>query len=172
MLLPFFAPSLSHADALSLNKIADLSFGTIDFADPTASGNITMGTNGTITYGNNTSGNGTGTAGQIEITGDVGVTLTIACSTSASLGLPGQPSLPITPLGFVIGTGNVGPLNAATECTGEDNSVTTHTISAIASENIIFVSGILAINGLTLTNATYLGSNSGGTQPFFRVLVQ
>lgn len=156
---------------LNINKLANLSFGTIDFTETTAVGNITMGSNGNITYGFNTSGSGVGTPGQLLLEADVGTTISIACSTG-TLALSGGGTIPITPVNFVIGTANVGNYATGTECAGLSTSVATHTITATQSENTLFIGGLLAINGQTLQNGTYQGSNLGGAQPSFRMLVQ
>lgn len=160
----------AHAQ-LNITKLTDISFGTIDFTDTTAVGDITMGSNGNITYGSNTSGSGVGTPGQLLLEADVGTTISIACSTG-TLALPAGTTIPITPVNFVIGTANVGSYAAGTECAGLGTSVATHTLSASQSENTLFIGGRLAINGQPLQNGAYLGSNFGGGQPSFRVLVQ
>ncbi len=165
-----FVGSPTYAD-LTITKLADISFGTIDFTDPTATGNITLATNGTITYGANTSGSGFGTPGQLELAADVGTTLAISCSTGI-LAAPAGSTLPITPVNFVIGASNVGSYAAGTECAGLNNSVASHTITATASENTLFIGGLLAVDGQSLQNGTYLSSNLGGSQPSFRVIVQ
>ena len=149
-----------------------MNFGTIDFLDTAAAGNVTLATNGIVTYGSTTSGAGSGVPGQLEIIGTPGTTVEISCSTDATLALTGNGTLSITPVNFVIGTANVTGYNAGTPCSGVGASVATHTITATSSENTIFIGGNLNTNAVTLHNGTFTSSNSGGAQPAFRILVQ
>lgn len=164
--------SAVHADdPLNLTKQADIAFGTIDFEGTTGLGNITLGSNGNVTYGSNTSGNGMGTPAQLQITGTVGTTVSISCSNTGSLRLPGGASMQLSPVRFSIGASSTGSYATDTECSGNGIGVTTHTISANASENTIFIGGALNINGQPLTNGTYSTAN-GGSLPDFQILVQ
>lgn len=164
--------SLAYADdPLGLNRQANISFGKIDFEGPVGSGNVQLGSNGTVTYGNNTSGTGLGTPAQLEITGTVGTIVSISCSDSGSLVQSGHGSLPISGIRFNIGAGNVGPYITGTACTGIANGVATHTIGATASDNTLFIGATLELNNQSLSNGTF-GTSGGGIMPSFQILVQ
>lgn len=172
--IALLCPALNsaHAQSISVNKVADLSYGNIDFLGSTAMGDITLATNGIIVYGSNTSGSGNGTPGQMEITGTPGTIVTIACANTGTLALPGNGTLTITPVNFIVGATNVGAYNTATECIDLNTSVATHNITATASENTLFIGGKLNTDGQPTHNGVFSSTNSGGVQPAFRVLVQ
>jgi PPE-repeat protein len=163
-------PPAAYAD-VGLTKVADISFGQIDYSGSTGNGNITMGSNGVVVYGNNTSGNGFGTPGQIEITGDEGTVVAIACSTG-ELARTGASNLQINPVRFNIGSANVGAYVNGIECAGIDQTVTTHVISATPAENVMYLGGQLVVNGQSLDNGLYEGGASGGSMPAVRILLQ
>ena len=160
----------AHAQ-LNITTQADIAFGIIDFSAPTAVGDITLGTNGNVTYGTTTSGGGVGTPGQILLDAPEGTTLSIACS-GGTLANPGGATLPIDPVTFVLGTTNVGPYGSGTVCAGLGTSVATHTLTTVATQNTIVIGGTLAINGQPVGGGTYNGTNLGASQPSFRMLVQ
>lgn len=163
-------PLVAYAD-VGLTKLVDISFGQIDFSGNTGNGNITMGSNGVVIYGNNTSGNGFGTPGQIEITGDEGTVVSIACS-GGELARTGASNLQIEPVHFNIGSANVGPYGNGVECAGIGQTVATHVISATPAENVMYLGGQLVVNGQSLGNGLYEGGASGGSMPSVRILLQ
>lgn len=173
LLLPALLPISAWADdPLTLTKQADISFGTIDFIGSIGSGNVTIGTNGNITYGSNTSGSGIGTPAQLQITGPVGSSVTVSCATTGTIALPSGGVLNLPVVRFNIGAANTGSFATGTECTGIGQTVATHTISSVASENTIFIGASLATDHQSLTSGLYSGTNTGGSLPTFQILAQ
>ncbi|GEM_PF-5464967 len=62
-----YAAKSCAGEAMTLTSIVDLDFGSMEAA--LGSGNIDMGSDGTVTYGTGYSGSGLGIGGQFQITG-------------------------------------------------------------------------------------------------------
>lgn len=156
---------LPHALTLQVN--ANLNFGKIDYATP-LNGNISMGTNGTISYGSSYSGSGTGTVGQIEIQDSNGVIVDISCA-DGTIAHSGGGTLTLTTTA-VVGSSNVAGYGSNPTCSGLGSTILTHTIVSGAANNTIYVGGRLTPSSLTA--GTFNTSNGGGQVIQFQVVVQ
>jgi hypothetical protein len=135
-----------------------MNFGKVEFTNTTLNGNLTIGPNGAITYSANSSGPGTGTAGQVQINGTTGLTVTVSCNNSMTLRHESGNTIGLTNLRISIGTPQT--FAAATACDGDlNNNVLTHVINANAAQNIIYLGGRLATNGAIVQNGIYQASN-------------
>lgn len=151
------------------NQIINIGFGTIYFTS-TASGNISMGTNSSISYGSGYSGSGSGTAGAAPISGGkTGDFVDITCSSTAILS-DGTNTMSITfaeiamDLGVAFGSG--------TTCAGIGNSPLTHQMSATLSDNIIYMGAQIDGSTAPTEAGAYNTTNSGGTPFIIQIVLQ
>lgn len=158
------ASAVFHKD-VSISSTTNMDFGNISYTGTPASGHTaSMGTNGNISYAGSFSGNATGTAGRIGLTGvNNGTTLEIYCSQTAVLSN---------------GAGSTITLNgieAASE-TGRaafGGGLTCHGIAGAAAGTFSFTSGTRdevyiggRLDGATVTGSfggNYSTANGGGT---------
>jgi len=73
----------AHA-TLSLSLLNDTDLGTTTVAPPkptSPTNNVSLGTNGSISYATGFSGSGSGTVGRVQITGPSGANVSISCDT-------------------------------------------------------------------------------------------
>lgn len=153
------------AQTITLTGLDDINFGTIEFTQP-VSGQVRMGTNGSMTYDAAYSGSGTGQAGRIEIDVTAGTTVEISCDNQATLTdssantLTMNGEIALAP-GTIAGSG--------TDCTGISNVVLTHTVATGTS--ILHTAGALNPPG-ALTSGTYRTQNTSGAPLSVRVVVQ
>ena len=91
------------AQNIKLRVRADLEFGRIDVAN--MPGTTALGTNGTISYTGGLVGDGFGSAGRIQITGQGHTTVDISCSTTATIS-NGLDTIDVTHIEMVLGRNN------------------------------------------------------------------
>jgi hypothetical protein len=166
--LAWLCPTVSTAQTFTVLSNPD--FGLTEFAGSTATANLTMGTDGSVTYAGNLAGSGIGTGGQVRIDATTGDVVTIACSSSATLARVGQDPLPLNPVR--VSLGGTASYSGASTCSGVGTTVFTHTISSSPSANIVYFGGRLLTSGLTLSNGDYSTANGGGTPVTLRVIIQ
>lgn len=163
-----FAPALAQAQ-VSLSLLNDMAFGQTEFSG-TPSGNITLGTNGTLSYGGNMSGSGLGTAAQVQITGTAGTVVDISCDTTATLAKAGFTDLTLSPVKLSVATGNA--YVADTACIGIGSVVASHTLTSTGSDNIVLIGGQLQTSGVSVGSGVYSAAAAGGTKVNLRVIIQ
>lgn len=156
--------------AQTLNRVDNLSFGTIDFAGGTATGNVTLGTNGTVNYSGNLDGAGYGTPGLIELGGTVSNIIEIRCTSNATLSDGQGHTIGLNPLKISVSSGQT--YTAATSCIDLDTTVLTHTLTGNSALDRVYLGGQLQTNGLSMLNAGFNTQNSGGSPATMRVVYQ
>ncbi len=159
-----------YAAAQTLTLLNDINFGKIEFAATRLAGQLQMGTNGVVTYGTNFTGNGTGTAGRIQIGGTTGLTASIRCLNTMVAVRSGAQNLTISPVKVSRQTPQT--YAAGPNCRGLTTTAVTHVISATPSNNIIYLSGRLQTNNRVVGNGIYTTAGTGGTRGNVRVVYQ
>lgn len=159
------------ANALTLTRVAGISFGTIEFTGDPVSGNVTMGTNGTVTYGTSLSGSGVGTVAQVELADAAGTVIDIRCTDTSTLAVDAGHTIAATHA-IVIGPANLGAYPAAMGCQGPGTTVTSYTLSGTPADDTIYLTALLNTNGLNLINGTYTTTNAGGAPAGITAIVQ
>lgn len=148
--------------ALTLNKVSDMEFNTIETAAAPAGGDLArLGTDATITYAGNFSGAGTGTEGNVDITtGTDGATIDVFCETSGTLTDGATSAIDVTLTEVVMETG-VAP-QTATACAGLGSAAISPVLD-LATNNTILMGGV--IDGATaagFVNAAHSTTLAGG----------
>lgn len=168
ILIYFLLPWQAYAQTLTVQQT--INFGPITFAGNPQVGQITMGTNGTVTYGTSTSGSGVGTPGRVLITGTTGSVVNIRCRNTARISKTGSTNLSIGPVKISMGTGQT--YAAATQCAGLTNVLFTHTLTGNTALDTILIGGRIQTNNITVSNGLYKASNTGGQLATVRVILQ
>lgn len=151
------------------NQMVGIEFSTIYFTS-TASGNIDIGANSSISYGSGYSGGGSGTAGVIPISGGkVGDFIDITCSSMATLS-DDINTMPISSTEIVMGSGVA--FGSGTSCAGIGNSPLTHQMSSTSSNNIIYMGARIDGSTAPAEAGTYNTINSGGVSLIIQVILQ
>ncbi|MCA3243843.1 MAG: hypothetical protein INF43_00870 [Alphaproteobacteria bacterium] len=153
--------------AVSLVDPVTLNFGKTDYALP-LTGTIALGTDGTVAYSGAFDGSGVGAAGQLRLQDTPGTVVEIACA-DGTLAHSGGATLALEG-GLAVGAANVGTYGAALACDGLGTVLTTHSLTAQNSENIIFFGGRLTPTSLQA--GAYTTTNTGGVPLAVRVVVQ
>lgn len=157
--------------AQTLSVISNMNFGSIEYAAPKLKGSINIGTNGTVTYGTNTTGSGLGTSGKVQMSAPVGTVAGIRCTKNATIAHSGGSS--ISTNNVAIRVGSTGPYGSGTNCRANLNKNTiTHTITATPAQNVVYIAAQLNSNNVTVTGGTYSSSISGGVPILIRVIFQ
>ena len=148
------------------------SFGLIDVTVGT--GNIDMGTDGTITYGAGYSGAATGTPGGFVVTGDTGFTVDISCSATGVIANARGGTMNLTNIEFVIDKGNnAGAFGTGNACLGVGNTSLSIAIRNNTSQNTFAVGmRIDGTSGVPFGAGLFSTSNAGGTPITFDVVYQ
>ena len=149
-------------NAITLANEVNMDFATVEFSAAPAGGDTaTLGTNGTITYAGNFSGAGTGTAGEVEITGGtVGQTVEIFCDVSATLARTGGGTINADDIRVSFTAGAPG---AGSACNGVAGAAATTRVLAGGGADVILFGGRL--NGATAASfvaGSYSSANAGG----------
>ncbi len=158
---------LAHAQ-LSVTLLANMSFGSMEYTNPIM-GDLTLGSDGGLTYPPSLNGNGVGTAGQVRIGGTPGDTVSIACDTNATLTHTASGGLTLGPI--VLSVGGGAAYGAGLPCSGLGTPTTTHVISASTNDNVVYIGARLQTNGASLSSGMYDTMNGGGASFALRVLV-
>ncbi|MFN7163067.1 MAG: DUF4402 domain-containing protein [Pseudomonadota bacterium] len=158
--------------AQTLTVLTTMNFGKVEFTNTTLNGNLTLSPNGAVDYGgNNSSGNGIGTAGQVRIHGTTGSTVNIRCTDTMTVRHTSGASLSFGEVRMSAGTPQT--FAAASACRENlDQNVLTHVLNANAAQNIIYIGGRLTTNGIAVQNGMYSTTNSGATEATLRVIYQ
>lgn len=158
---------LAHSQSLSVQQ--GMAFGSIAFRGNPQSGNLQMGSNGTITYGPSTDGSGFGTPAQLTIGGAVDTVVDVRCSSSATLAHSSGATLTLSPIKISLATGQT--YGTATTCAGLSTSSLSHTVSANGALNALWLGGQLQTNSQNLANGDYGSQLSGGSTIIVQVIV-
>lgn len=162
-----------------LTKNTDIDFtpssGHVDFYPSVGtSDNVTLGSDGNIANSgaNFVDTQSTGTVGDIDITGVTGDSVTVACSTGATLAETGGKTLTFDNMQFAMNTGVAYGTSTGAGlymCAGTGTSSLTYTLTG--SSDKVLMGGRL--NGKAIANlatGAYSTATSGGTAATLRVL--
>jgi hypothetical protein len=166
LFMALLAP-IVHGQSLTVQQ--GMAFGSIAFSGNPQSGNIPMGTNGTVMYGSSTDGNGFGTPAQLTIGGDVDTVVDIRCSDSATLAHSSGNTLTLSPIKMSLINGQT--FSAATTCAGLATSALSHTVSANAALNTLWLGGQLQTHGQNVANGAYGTHVPGGNAITVQVII-
>ena len=153
-----------------------MAFGVIEFTGvPAGTDTASLGTDGSITYANNFSGSGTGTAGSIDITtGTVGQTVEVFCDATASMTDAGGIN-PVTVDQIEVvseTTGGQAP-GGGSACVNVTTASTTMVLTAPAGAGDQFFFGGRIVGNATLTAGdAYSTANAAGDNVEIRVFYQ
>lgn len=150
-----FLPAIT----LTQNQIID--FGTVEFSGA-ANDTVTVATSDAVTYGGATmSGSGTGTAGEMAITGGTGATVDVSCDdTGAQVG-DGLNTLNLQAAEIIMGTGNGVAATLATDCAGLGTTPIAHVMTGTAADNTVLVGAEINTASGTVAAGTYTSTLSG-----------
>ncbi|MDD9911806.1 MAG: hypothetical protein OXR68_07460 [Alphaproteobacteria bacterium] len=157
--------------AISLTKNADVDFttgaGVIEFTGtPGASDLVSLGTDGNIAVGGTAfTAPSTGTAGDVDITGDGSSNVEVSCTDTATIS-DGTNNLTVN-MEIAMDTGVA--YGSGTDCAGLGTTPLTHTLDGTDK---ILVGGQIVGNSGTVTSAVYNTTNSGGSAATVRVVYQ
>jgi hypothetical protein len=156
--------------AQTLNRVNNLSFGIIDYDSSPATGNVTLGTNGTINYSGNLNGTGYGTPGLIEITGTASQVVDIRCVNSAILSDGNGRTVTISPFKVSVTSGQT--YSNATTCIDIYTTVASHTLAGNTTTDRIYIGGQLQTTGVGMVNAGFDTQKTGGMTGQLQVVYQ
>lgn len=137
-----------------------------------ATGQIRMGTNGNISYLGSFSGNGIGTAGQFLVTSSfgVGLNVSVACDTSATLTNGSGNAVTLNNIEFVLGSGNRTSFGNGRACQGTALPILPLVITGGTATRTVYIGGQLNISSPIASAGGYSTANSGGSPITFIVL--
>ena len=151
--------------ALALTKVNDMEFGTVELSGAIAGGDTaTMNTDGSITYGGQFSGSGTGTAGEVDITaGTDGQVVEVLCTSTATLSDGSSSSIDLTSIAFDVETGtNAVGTNSCTDISTVAGTLTL-AVGGGSPNDTILLSGVLDGGTNTSFVETAHSTSTGGT---------
>lgn len=156
--------------AITLNNAVAMAFTRIEY-NGSSNGNISLGTNGNITYTGGYQGDGTGVAGQLRINDSSGITVDVTCSDTATIS-DGSNTFTIQNLEIVVGSANRVATGLANDCQGLGTGAVGHTLNNTAANDTIYIGGQIDGGSGVSAEGTYNTSNSGGVPISIRVVVQ
>lgn len=148
--------------ALTLSKIADMEFNTIETAAAPAAGDLAnLGTDDAITYAANFSGAGTGTAGEVDITtGTDGATIDVFCETSGILTNGATSSIQVNNVEVVMETGVA--TGTGTACAGLATAALSPVLNLTTNNTVLMGGRIDGATAAGFVNAAHSTTLAGG----------
>jgi len=142
---------------VTLSNEVNMDFGTVE-AGGLVGGTLSLGTDGSVTYTGDISGDGVGVAGQARSNPLNGATTAeVSCSTGATLCDASSNSLAVT--GIEVATGNSrGAYGTGTSCNGIGNSIGNITLNGVLNQRSLFYGGVLTVPAATALDGGY-GTN-------------
>lgn len=142
---------------VTLSNEVDMDFGTAE-AGGLVGGTLSLGTDGSVAYAGDISGDGVGVAGQARANPLNGATTAeVSCSTGATLCDASSNSLAVT--GIEVSTGNGrGAYGSGTACNGVGNSIGNITLDGTLNQRSLFFGGVLTVPSATALDGSY-GTN-------------
>ena len=178
LLASLFVPSLlvpiayGQSVALSVTNTIAADFDVIG-ATGTASGNISLGTNDSITYGAGYDGSGIGTSGGFTLNGDPGFPVDVFCKTGATLATSGGDTMPISDVEVVADINGTGTFGAGNACQGLSTAAMVFTIQSSTADNrFSFGVEIDGSGGVPSGDGTFSTSNPSGSDVQFEFVYQ
>ena len=164
--------SIQTQAALSLTKNTDMDFGLVEF-DAAHSGEIQLGTNGTVTLtgaSGLTLGTAATTAGDVDVSGDAASVIEISCDAGGTLTDGGSNTLTLSDVEIAIDTGAAA--GSGTACAGLTTVSTTVDLSSTATPKIL-MGGTLDVGADAIDGTfTYDTAAAGGDPVTLRVVYQ
>lgn len=154
---------LSAWAQFSLTTLNSLRLPLVEFTVPN-SNRIDFGTDGSIIYTNSFSGSPFGVPGRVQITGDVGDVLEIACRGQVRLSNTSTNTRLNLNIEIAMAPGTIFRGPGSADCAGQNNVVLTHTISANSAENVVHIGGRFATGNSSFTITSDVFSSSLGSQ--------
>ena len=149
-----------------MTGVQGIDFLTSEFSGaPT--GDMRMGTNGSITYPALVSGPGSGVVGVFQLNDPPGTLVNLRCRANIFLTDTLGNRLTCRRTEIVVGVGNTAGSGGGTRCRGLNRVIATHTTTANPSDNTVLMSCRLRVNGVQARN--YNSSNPGGRGAQLRV---
>lgn len=160
--------TLDARPALSISDSEDMNFGIVEFA-ATHSGDIRLGTNGTVTLNNGVGlvAYGTTQAGSITISSNGTTGMEVSCETSGTIsdGVGNNLALSSIQVSAAVGGAAFG---AATACAG----IGTTPLGLANTVTTVYIGGAIAGLNNNLVDTTYNTSNVGGDPVTVQVVYQ
>ncbi len=155
---------------VTLSNDVDMSFGTAE-AGGLAGGTLSLGTDGSVTYTGDVTGDGVGIAGQTRANPLNGATTAeVSCSTGATLCDASSNSLAVT--GIEVSTGNGrGVYGTGTACNGVGNAIGNITLNGTLNQRSLFYGGVLTVPAATALDGGYGTNITCGTGVTIDVVV-
>jgi len=155
------AACFAFTPQLNITATTDFDFGVIE-AGASATGTVSMGTNGNIAYSGMFTGSPIGTAGQVTFALVFGGTsdVTLECDTSATLANAAGDTIPFINIEVVRSTSR-GNFGSGTPCAGIGTTLLIPSLP-VATHTIYF-GGQLDLSGSLPSDGAYSTANVGGT---------
>jgi hypothetical protein len=156
---------------LSLSSPTNLNFGAIEFSAGGGQNDVFLGTNGSVTYSNNFTGNGSGTPGELLIIDSIGTTVEIACNKDLTIA-DGASTVAVDQIEYVIGLANGVGTGVGQACRGVSKFDQTHVVTGNAAQDTLLIGGRIRAAVSSVFDGTWSSLNTGGVGVTFMVLVQ
>ena len=142
---------------VTLSNEVDMDFGTAE-AGGLVGGTLSLGTDGSVSYTGDISGDGVGVAGQARANPLNGATTgEVSCSTGATLCDASSNSLAVTGIEGSAGNGR-GAYGTGIACNGVGNSVGSIMLNGTLNQRSLFFGGVLTLPAATTLDGDY-GTN-------------
>lgn len=125
---------------ITLAPVQAMDFGGVDFTGvPAATDTATLNTDGSIAYAGVFDGSGTGTAGEVQITGGSdGETVEVSCDMTATMNNGAGSSIQVTGIGISQTAG----ATTGTACAGVGTPSLTYALNLVANDRL-YLGGVL-----------------------------